>query len=362
MEKYYMAAMGGAEGLGNKSIELLIKHFGSAKDAWFAKEADLLRTNVRKNALGALITWRKIHPDAPENLLSYCDRQKINLCSIVDEDYPPILKEIDSPPMFFYYRGSLEPLAERIGIVGTRRNTAYGQGVALELGEELAAAGLTVVSGAARGIDTFAHRGALKTGRTVAVLGNGINFIFPPENKNLLEQIAERGVVLSEFPPQMKPNHGTFPQRNRIIAGLCRGVIVVEANKGSGALITSNYAGDYGRDVFAIPGQIYAEKSKGCNELIRDGATLIKSAQDVLEEYNIEKAETKDKIVKAVELDGLAAKILEIIPFDNYISEDDILENFLEINPGDLSEIMIELDLKGCIVEEAGRYKRKVGG
>lgn len=359
MEKYYMAAMGGADGLGNKSIAQLIKYFGSAKEAWFAKEADLLNSGVRKNSIGAFITWRKKYPDAPENLIGYCDRQKINLCCISDEDYPPILKEIDSPPMFFYYRGILEPLAERIGIVGTRHNTAYGQGVALELGEELAAAGLTVVSGAARGIDTFAHRGALKSGRTVAVLGNGINFIFPPENKKLLEEIAECGVVLSEFPPQLPPNHGTFPQRNRIIAGLCRGVIVVEANKGSGALITSNFAGDYGRDVFAIPGQIYAEKSKGCNELIRDGATLIKSAQDVLDEYNIEIYEIKNKIVKTVELEGIAAKIFEIIPSDDFISEDDILDKFLEINPGELSEIMIELDLKGCIVEKSGRYKRK---
>lgn len=362
MEKYYMAAMGGADGLGNKSIGLLVKFFGSAKDAWFADTADLLNSGVRKNSLEAFIEWRKKFPDAPENLVSYCDRQKINLCSIVDDDYPPILKEIDSPPMFFYYRGKLEPLAERIGIVGTRQNTAYGQNVALELGEELAAAGLTVVSGAARGIDTFAHYGALKTGRTVAVMGCGINYIFPPENKKLLEEITERGVVMSEFSPQLMPNHGTFPQRNRIIAGLCRGVIVVEAGTKSGALITSTCAGDYGRDVFAIPGQIYAEKSIGCHELIRDGATLIKSAQDILNEYDIKKVEPENKIVKTVELEGTEAKILKIVPSDNYISDEEILERLEEINPNELPGIILELELKGCIVEEAGRYKRKVGG
>ena len=362
MEKYYMAAMGGADGFGNKSIELLVKHFGSAKDAWFAKEADLLETNVRKNSLGAFITWRKAHPDAPENLVSYCKRQKINLCSINDDDYPPILKEIDSPPMFFYYRGKLEPLAQRIGIVGTRQNTAYGQSVALELGEELAAAGLTVVSGAARGIDTFAHRGALKTGRTVAVLGCGINFIFPPENKKLLEQIAESGVVISEFPPQLTPNQGTFPQRNRIVAGLCKGVVVVEAGSKSGALITSTFAGEYGRDVFAIPGQIYAEKSLGCNDLIRTGAILIKNAQDVLDEYNISninKVETQDKVVKAVELEGIAAKIFEIIPSDGYITDEEILMQIEEINSSERPNIMIDLEMNGFIIEEAGRYKRK---
>ena len=363
MEKYYMAAMGGAEGFGNKSIEVLVKFFGSAKAAWFAEIADLLKSGVKKNYIGAFITWRKTHPDAPEKLISYCERQKINLCSIFDEDYPPILKEINSPPMFFYYRGKLEPLAERIGIVGSRENTAYGQDVALELGRELASAGLTVVSGAARGIDTFAHRGALKTGRTVAVLGCGINYIFPRENKKLYEQIAERGVVLSEFPPQMTPTQGTFPTRNRIIAGLCRGVIVVEAGEKSGALITSTYAGDYGRDVFAIPGQIYAEKSKGCNELIRDGATLIKNAQDVLNEYNITaQIEPENKIIKTVELKGNAAKVLELIPFDSYITDDEILMQVEEINPAELQNIMLELDMKGCVVEDAGRYKRKVGG
>ena len=122
MEKYYMAAMGGAEGMGNRSIEILVKYFGSAKAAWKADVADLMESGVRKNSLGAFVTWRKAHPDAPEKLISYCDRQKINLCCINDEDYPPVLKEISSPPMFFYYRGKLEPLAERIGIVGTRKN------------------------------------------------------------------------------------------------------------------------------------------------------------------------------------------------------------------------------------------------
>ena len=366
MEKYYMAAMGGAEGFGNKSIEALVKFFGSAKAAWFAKEADLLESGVKKFYIGAFITWRKTHADAPEKILKYCDRQKINLCSIFEEDYPPILKEINSPPMFFYYRGKLEPRAERIGIVGSRENTPYGQGVALELGRELAAAGLTVVSGAARGIDTFAHSGALKTGRTVAVLGSGINYIFPRENRKLYEQIAERGVVMSEFPPQMTPTQGTFPMRNRIIAGLCRGVIVVEAGEKSGALITTTYAADYGRDVFAIPGQIYAEKSKGCNELIRDGATLIKNAQDVLNEYNItawtKETTPENKIVKAVELTGVAAKVLELIPFDGYITDDEILDRLEEIDPAELQNIMLELDLKGCVIEDAGRYKRKVGG
>ena len=363
MEKYYMAAMGGAEGFGNKSIAHLVKVFGSAKAAWSAPVDELIASGVRKNSIGAFITFRQGHPDAPDKLVGYCERQKIKLCCINDEDYPPILKEIDTPPMFFYYRGTLQPNAFRIGIVGSRHNTPYGQNVALELGEQLAAAGLTVVSGAARGIDSFAHRGALKAGRTVAVLGCGINYIFPRENKKLFEEIAERGVVLSEFPPNLKPNAGTFPTRNRIIAGLSKGVVVVEADFKSGALITSTYAGDYGRDVFAVPGQVYAKMSRGCNELIRDGATLIKSAQDILNEYSLATTDKAiDKPEPKITLEGVASKVLEMIPFDRYITDEEIIDKLDDISPSELPGIMLELEMKGCVEEDAGRYKRKIGG
>jgi len=360
VEKFFMAALGGAEGLGNKSIARLVKFFGNAKAAWSADYGELIRSGVKRNAVDAFQNFRREHPDAPEKLASYCQRHKINLCAISDEDYPPILKEIHSPPMFFYYRGKLQPHAQRIGIVGSRHNTAYGQSVAVELGNNLAAAGLTVVSGAARGIDTFAHRGALKSGRTVAVLGCGINYVYPPENKKLFEQIIERGVVLSEFHPQLPPNSGTFPTRNRIIAGLCRGVIVVEAGKKSGALITGDFAVDNDRDVFVVPGSIYSQMSVGCHNLIRKGARLIKNAGDVLDEYNI--AEKIPPDIKPVELDEIQAKVFEIIPPDEFITEDEILERFEEISPSELPSIMLALEMKGCVEEDAGRYKRKFGG
>ncbi len=375
MEKYFMAAMGGADGLGNKSIAHLVKFFGSAEVAWSADAYDLIKSGIRRKSLEAFLDFRRQHPNAPENLIGYCERHKINLCCIADEDYPPLLKEIDTPPMFFYYRGQLQPLAQRIGVVGSRHNTPYGQSVALELGEQLAAAGLTVVSGAARGIDSFAHRGALKSGRTVAVLGCGINYLYPVENRKLFEQILERGVVMSEFPPQMPPNQGTFRVRNRIIAGLSRGVVVVEAGKESGALITSGYAGEYGRDVFAIPGKIYENMSVGCHELIRDGATLIKGAQDILDEYELvattpeiftpkSSADSKPpriqpKPAKTFELDGVEAKIFEIIPLDKFITDEEILMQIDDITPSELPTIMWSLELKNCVEEDAGRYKRK---
>lgn len=281
MEKYFLAAMSNIHGLGNRRVAQLVKFFGSAKIAWSADVADLIKSGVGKKVLDEFISFRDKNPDAPEKLISFCDRQKIKLCSIADKDYPPLLKEIDTPPMIFYYRGELQPHVQRIAVVGSRNNTPCGQRVALELSEELAAAGFTVVSGAARGIDTFAHHGALKMGRTVAVLGCGINHIFPRENKKLLEEITERGVVMSEYPPQMPPNRGTFPQRNRIIAGLCKGLIVVEAAKKSGSIIACNFALKYGRKIFAVQNT----NSEGCEELIRDGAMPIKTAQDVYNRF-----------------------------------------------------------------------------
>ncbi|MBO4780404.1 MAG: DNA-processing protein DprA [Selenomonadaceae bacterium] len=383
MEKYFLAAIGAADGLGHKSLKRLIEFFGSAEAAWSAEVGELKRSGVRKLSLEAFIKFRNEHPNAPQKLVSYCKRHKFKLCSFFEEDYPTILKEIDTPPMYFYYRGQLAPHAERIGIVGSRENTRYGQSVAIELGEQLAAAGLTVVSGAARGIDTFAHEGALKSGRTVAVLGCGIEIAFQRGKRNFFDRIVDSGgVVLSEFHPQLTPNQGTFPTRNRVIAGLCKGVIIVEAGERSGALITTDYAADYSRDVFVIPGRVYDEKSFGCNKLIRDGATLIKTAQDVLDEYNITSPKTDfkpdesididgaaDKIsgtstpaiklAKPIELDGMAAKVFAVIPSDNFITDDEILMSVEDLTVSELPDIMLDLELKGYVEAEAGRYKRK---
>ena len=285
-EKFFLAALGGAWGLGNKSIASLVNFFGTAKAVWAAEVADLHQAAVRKNSLEAFINYRAANPDAPEKLVEYCDRHKISVCSIFDEDYPPLLKQIDSPPVYFYYRGQLQPTAKRIAVVGSRNNTAYGQDIALDFAEQFAAAGLTVVSGAAKGIDTFAHLGALKSGRTVAVLGCGLDCKLPREREELIAQIAERGIVISEFNPQVTPTQGTLVARNRIIAGLCRGIVVVEAALKSGALIAADCAQRYGRDVFAVPGSVRSDTSAGCNNLIRNGAKIVTSVQDILGEAN----------------------------------------------------------------------------
>ncbi|MBR3745964.1 MAG: DNA-processing protein DprA, partial [Selenomonadaceae bacterium] len=271
MDKYFVASIAGANSLGNKRVKRLVDFFGNGRAAWTAAVADL-KNCLPPKALNFFVEWRNSHPDAPERLADYCERKGFGLCTIFDEDYPPILKEISVPPVLFYYRGKIFPDVERVGIVGTRDNTPYGKNVALALGRKLAAAGLTIVSGAARGIDTFAHTGALETGRTVAVLGQGLSARCSREKAKLLDRIAENGLVMSEFSLKTEANEGTFPMRNRIISGLCRGIVVVEAGEKSGAIVTSDFAGTQGREVLVVPGNVYSEKSVGCHNLIRDGA------------------------------------------------------------------------------------------
>src|SRR5881398_1331870 len=202
-----------------------------------------------------------------------------------DPNYPALLGAIPSPPPL-YVRGTVtadDALA--LAIVGARAATPYGVEVAERLAGELAARGVTIVSGLARGIDTAAHRGALAAeGRTIAVLGCGIDVVYPPENARLMRQIAERGAVLSQFPPGTPPLPYNFPTRNRTLAGLALGVVVVEAGERSGALVTAGYAGDLGREVFAVPGRITAEESRGTNALLRDGAILVRNWADVVQE------------------------------------------------------------------------------
>lgn len=206
--------------------------------------------------------------------------------TIGDKGYPEILAGIFNPPPELFVKGALLPGDKNaVAIVGSRRATLYGLKECERISYELALKGITVVSGMARGIDSAAHRGALKAkGRTIAVLGSGHNQIYPPENKKLYHEITENGAVISEFPPDTPPSTLTFPKRNRIISGLSRGVLVVEAARKSGALITANYALEEGREVFAVPGNISSTRSDGTNALIKEGAKLAESAEDILEE------------------------------------------------------------------------------
>ena len=361
MDKYYIATISAAKYVGVATVKKLLEYFGDAKSVWTAKIDELTDVGINKNAFDSFINFRTQNPDGPKKLIDYCTRKKINLCSIVDEDYPPILKEIQSPPAVFYYYGKLEPLADRVAMVGTRDNTPYGKRVALEISEQLAEAGITIVSGAARGIDTFSHIGALNSGRTVAVLGCGINFAFNA-NRDLINKIIENGVVMTDYPPSQRPSTETFPPRNRIIAGLSRGVIVVEAGLKSGAIITSTYAGEYGRDVFAVPGTVFDNKSAGCNKLIRDGAVLVTCADDILEFYNV-KVEKNSRVDEkssneTVHLEGIEKTIFDAIPSGDFIGVDEILMKVDDVSPVEISSILLQLEMKNCIVEHDDTYSR----
>jgi DNA processing protein len=222
----------------------------------------------------------------PVVTIEYCRRHQIRVILDTDDDYPSPLKEISDPPGLLFVRGRMLPQdLMAVAIVGSRHATHYGLHQAEKLAGSLARAGLTIVSGLARGIDAAAHRGAMTAGgRTLAVLASGVTNIYPPEHGKLADEIIRQGALISEAPPHAVPKGGCFPQRNRIISGLTMGVIVVEAAKRSGALITARHAGEQGREVFAVPGPVDSRVSRGCHGLIRDGATLAESADDVLEQ------------------------------------------------------------------------------
>jgi DNA processing protein len=228
-----------------------------------------------------------------------------------DDDYPKQLLEIHDPPIGMYFRGGYRCADKCIAIVGSRRATLYGRSAAKKFGGELARLGFCVVSGLARGIDTAAHEGALEVGgKTAAVLGCGLDIIYPPENLELYRRISETGAVISEFPFGRRADRQSFPMRNRVVAGLCEGVIVVESDNTGGAMITARFAGEQGRHVFAVPGRIDQPTSRGCHTLLRDGATLVTGIEDVLEELNY--------------LGGLQVRPQdEELPIPNDLSEDE---------------------------------------
>lgn len=299
-EKYFLAALGEVSGLGSVTLKKLIDRTGGAKNAWRASANELAASGVlSRPVIEALEAFRKKRPNAAEETAELCAKKHIGICSIYDDDYPLLLREIARPPTFFYFRGEILPDALGIAVVGSRNATEYGIKAARRMARELAASGILVVSGAARGIDSAAHEGALVAGKTVAVLGCGVDVAYPAANKKLLDRIAENGAIISEYPPGTSPLAAHFPARNRIICGLSKGTVVVEAAKKSGALITATLALESGRDVFAVPGAIDSAMSSGANHLIQQGAKLVTSVADILEEYGIFPDDTAKKYAAA---------------------------------------------------------------
>ena len=304
----------------------------------------------------ALTSLRQANPDLPKRLADACQRRQVHICTLQDESYPYLLKEIFSPPAVLYYRGVLMPKARRVAMVGSRRFSPYGEALALEFGEQLAAAGLTVVSGAARGIDTRSHRGALKTGRTVAVLGCGIDVAYPPENRRLLAEIAEQGAVISEYGPGVQPLPAFFPARNRIISGLSVGTLVVEAAARSGSLITAEMALNEGREVYALPGSVFSKTSEGCHHLIQQGAKLVTKPGEILKDFGIVQEMLPKKRLKMTPEER---KVYQVLSFEHPLSADEILLSLPNGEMPNLSFTLLQMELKGLILEnELHAYRR----
>ena len=275
------------KGIGPARFRRLVAHFGSAQAAWQASRGALLAARLPEGVADALLGLRsRLNLRL---LWEQWQQQGIAVLTWEDGEYPQRLKRIDSPPPVLYVRGRLQDGDDwAVAVVGTRKMSAYGRRVAEDVAAVLARHGVTVVSGLARGVDATAHRAALRGGgRTLAVLGSGVDVIYPPEHRRLAAEIANQGALLSEFPPGSKPEAGNFPQRNRIIAGLSLAVVVVEAGRKSGALITASFAADQGRDVFAVPGNIYAGGCEGTNWLLSQGAAPLTRPEDVLDALDV---------------------------------------------------------------------------
>jgi DNA processing protein len=274
------------EGMGPVRARLLMERFGTAPGILAASKSQLLQVKgIGDETAEAIAKWESKVPLNEE--LQRISQFGCHVLTQEDEDYPSLLKEIYDPPLVLYVKGTLTQKDKNaVAVVGSRLTTSYGVETARKLAYQLAYVGVTVVSGGARGIDTAAHMGALNAnGRTIAVLGTGINIVFPPENAALFERITQNGSIVTQFPFNRKADKQTFPIRNRIVAGMSLGTVVVEANLTSGAIITANMAVDQGRQVFAVPGRVDSPRSKGCHELIKKGAKLCEDAEDILSEF-----------------------------------------------------------------------------
>ena len=286
-DQKYWVAFSRVASIGRARLQLLLHHFGSLGNAWRASSADIKDAGLDRRSVAAITAMRsKLDPDTEMERL---ERQGVTAITWEDADYPRRLKEVYDLPPVLYVKGTLLPEDERsVAVVGTRRATTYGREAASQLTGDLARSGVTIASGLARGIDAIAHRAALDAGgRTIAVLGSGLDIMYPPEHAPLAAQVMEHGALVSEHPLGVRPEAKNFPRRNRIISGMTLGTLVIEAPEGSGAIWTVRHALEQNREVFCVPGSIFSHNSRVTNQLIQDGAKLVMDYKDVLEELNL---------------------------------------------------------------------------
>lgn len=351
-EKLYWVGFNLVKGIGAVRLRSLLDHFGSLSIAWEASSDQLRETGLSTRLVENILQIRssidleKYYQD----ILS----KGISVITSQDEDYPGRLKEIDQPPPVLYLRGTLIPDDFwAVAIVGTRRVTTYGRQVTDELATYLAHNGVTVISGLARGVDAIAHQASVRAGgRTLAVFGCGVDHIYPPEHRALANQIAQQGALLSDYPPGTPPDSSNFPPRNRIISGLSMAVVVIEAAESSGALITASFAGDQGRDVFAVPGNILVPQSKGTNRLIKEGAHPLLSGSDLLDVLNLTRVNEQKDARRIIPMDHTEAAVLKILGREPLHVDEIRTQTGLAIES--VSAALVMMELKGMVQQVGG--------
>ncbi len=355
MDHYWWFALKSVPLVGNVTFRRLLERFDTPERALKAAESELAGVRGMNDAVVASIKEHDYRAFA-ERECEAVAKAGIKVVNFLADAYPKVLLEIPDPPPFLYLKGELAGEAPAVAIVGSRRASSYGMMTTARLAAELAGQGVTVVSGMARGIDTAAHRGALKSeGRSIGVLGCGIDVVYPPENRSLFAEMAAHGALISEFPMGTLPLAENFPRRNRIISGISRGVLVVEAMENSGSLITAHYALEQGREVFAVPGNINYSYSRGANRLIKQGAKLVERVEDILEEIpqwrKVSDAGGKD--APGFSLTPQEAAVYTILAGGPLHIDDIIVKSALTV--GEVSATLLSLELKGAVMQLPGK-------
>jgi len=360
--------------IGSRRGKSLLERFKTPKAILEASLDDIAEVeNVGREVAKKIVEGRKrIDLDRQIKLI---ERNNVRLIPLDSESYPSNLKSIFDPPLVLFVKGEILPQDYfSIAIVGTRLASFYGRTMSEKLSRELVEKGFVIVSGGARGIDTFSHQAALKAkGRTIAVLGCGLDIIYPPDNKKLFEEIAQKGAMISEFPLSTRPDKGNFPMRNRIISGLSLGVVVIEAPHKSGALITVTHANEQGREVFSVPGHADSFASRGTNQLLREGAKLVENADDIIEElepilkskikeFKINRPEPKRKKQISIkpELTEEESKVYSLFSSDSLDFDDIIVKSQLSVSAA--SSVLMMLQLKKLVKQSPGKIFAKING
>jgi len=347
-ERKYWIAFSRITRIGSVRAALLEAHFGSMAEAWRAGPADLMTAGLDRGTVNSIVNARRdIDPDAE---LARLHKAGVKAYCWHDEAYPLRLREVDDRPPVLYVRGDLRPEDEwAVAVVGTRRATPYGRQAAEHFATDLSRHRITIVSGLARGIDAVAHRAALVAGgRTIAVLACGLDIVYPPEHVKLAQEVMQQGCLVSDYPLGTQPRSEYFPRRNRILSALSLGVLVVEGDVDSGALITARLALEQNREVFAVPGSIYSPTYRGANKLIRDGeAKLVAAAEDILEELNLTMATHQMELREVLPADPTEARLLKVIT--NQPIHIDEVQRASGLPIAAVSGALAMLELKGAV-------------